>query len=227
VTNARKRPAPATTAIITAILIGFVIEVGTGAWRNSAILSYIGALRPIEVLRETGQYWRLLTAMFLHGNGTPAGTLLHLLVNLLPIVQIGTLYEMMFGTRRYLIVYFVSGLAASLTSAVAMNIRGSSVGASGAIFGLLGAFIFSVLRSPRWRHERAARSIVKQIAFLAVANILIGLQIEIVDNAAHIGGLIAGIILGASLPHHEPPPPPSQLVVDVSPRSSALPRDEP
>lgn len=205
------RHTPATALLMVAILIGFGIEVLTGAWTNEGKLAVLGAIVPQWI--NQGEVWRLLTAMFLHGDGTPKGTLLHLGVNLFALFQLGSLYEMMFGTRRFLVIYFVTGIAASLTSYV-HNI-GASVGASGAIFGILGAFIFSVRRSPRWRHERAAHSIVKQLLFWIAANLAIGAMIPQIDVAAHIGGLVAGLVLGAVLPHRVPPPPPAHAVVDV------------
>lgn len=212
--NGRRNRAPATNAILIAILIGFGIEIYTGAWTNDARLDELGAINAYRVIVD-GQYWRLISAMFLHGDGTIKGTLLHLLVNTWALFQIGTLYEVMFGTRRFLLIYFVTGLAASITSL--LHNAGSSVGASGAVFGILGAFVFSVWRSPRWRHERAARSIVNQLLFWIAANLLIGMTIPKIDMAAHLGGLVAGLILGAVLPHRMPPPPPAQVVIDVMP----------
>ena len=210
--NGRRRT-PATTLLTGAILAGFGIEILSGAWTNPEILWRIGAIVPYYIFAE-GEYWRLVTAMFLHGDGTPGGTVLHLALNLFALFQVGSLYEVMFGTRRFVTVYFVAGLVASVTSA--LHIDGASVGASGAIFGILGAFVFSVFRSPRWRHEPAARSVVKQIAFLTVANLAIGMRIPQIDNAAHVGGLVAGLLLGALLPHNVPPPPPRGAVVDVT-----------
>lgn len=211
--NGRRTRTPATTFLIVAILIGFAIEVLTGAWVDQAKLAMLGAIVPPLV--RAGEYWRLLTAMFLHGDGTVQGDLLHLILNLVALYQLGSLYEVMFGTRRFLLVYFVSGIAASLTSY--FHNVGASVGASGAIFGILGAFIFSVWRSPRWRHERAARNIVKQLIFWIVANIVIGATIPQIDLAAHLGGLVTGLLLGAFLPHRVPPPPPAHAVVNVMP----------
>ncbi|HYI08407.1 MAG TPA: rhomboid family intramembrane serine protease [Thermoanaerobaculia bacterium] len=210
-----RRSTPATRFIISAIVIGFAIEIVTGAWQNPYRLARLGA-----VVREwiflDGQYWRLVSAMFLHGDGTIPGGLLHVALNLLAIVQIGRLFELMFGTRRYLFIYFTAGIIASVTSALVNG--GPSVGASGAIFGILGAFVLSVRRSPRWRHERAARSIVNQLIFWIVANIAIGMRMPQIDNSAHLGGLIAGLILGAILPHAPlPPPPAAQAVIDVTP----------
>jgi rhomboid protease GluP len=211
-----RRRTPATRAIITAILIGFGIEIYTGAWTNPQKLAELGAVIRYYIF-EDGQYWRLLSAMFLHGDGTPQGGILHLALNVIALVQIASLYELMFGTRRFLTIYFTTGIIASLTSALVHE--GPSVGASGALFGILGAFVLSVWRSPRYRHERFARSIVNQLLFWIIANIVIGFQIPQIDNSAHIGGLVAGVLLGAILPHRAPPPPPpAQMVIDVRPK---------
>lgn len=212
----RSRQTPATFFLFVAILIGFGIEVVTGAWLDGERLADLGAIVPALVFGE-GEYWRLLTAMFLHGDGTVGGDALHLVMNLLALWQLGSLYELMFGTKRFLLVYFVSGLIASTASAFHLPDYGASVGASGAIFGILGAFVFSVFRSPRWRHERAARGIVNQVIFWAAANIIIGMRIPQIDMTAHIGGLVTGLLLGF-LPHRPPPPPrPGDVVVDVRP----------
>jgi rhomboid protease GluP len=210
----RGRRTPATNFLIGAIVFGFAIEVLTGAWLDPERLAALGAIVPQRI--AAGEYWRLLTAMFLHGDGTVGGDVLHLGVNLFALYQLGSLYEMMFGTRRFLTIYFVAGIAASITSA--MRIAGASVGASGAIFGVLGAFVFSVFRSPRWKHERAARHLVAQCVFWIIANIAIGFRIPQIDNAAHLGGLAMGLLLGVLLPHNDPPPPPPRrAVVDVMP----------
>jgi rhomboid protease GluP len=210
----RARRAPATMTLFVLILFGFAIEVFTGAWKSQFKLALLGAIVR-ELVVEHGQWWRLLSAMFLHGDGTIQGDILHLGMNLIALYQLGTLYELMFGTRRFVTIYFVAGIVASLTSMIVNG--GPSVGASGAIFGILGAFVFSVWRSPRFRHERAARSIVNQVIFWGLANIVIGMRIPQIDNSAHIGGLITGLLLGALWPHRVPPPPPTQVVVDVSP----------
>jgi rhomboid protease GluP len=216
----RRSPStPATFGIFAAILIGFGIEILTGAWRNGNVLAKLGAIVP-GLIRYEHEYWRLITAMFLHGDGTVRGTLLHLGFNLLALWQIGRLYEMMFGTKRFLLIYFAAGLVASITSYLSLPMNHSSVGASGALFGIFGAFFFSIRRSPRFRNERWAQSIVQQLLFWLVANLVIGFTIPQIDMGAHIGGLVAGLILGAILPHKQPPMPPSQAVIDVTPTSS-------
>ncbi len=211
--------APATLLLFIAIVIGFGVEIATGAWKNQYILANLGAIVPSYIINDD-QYWRLLSAMFLHGDGTVRGGLLHLGVNLYALWQLGRLYEIMFGTRRFVMIYFVTGIAASVTSLLryyVLQYDGASVGASGAIFGVLGAFIFSIRRSPRWRNERWARGIVQQLLFWIVVNIAIGFTVPQIDMAAHIGGLLTGLLLGATLPQKEPPLPPSQAVIDVTP----------
>ncbi len=211
--------APATLLLFIAIVIGFGVEIATGAWKNQYILANLGAIVPSYIINDD-QYWRLLSAMFLHGDGTVRGGLLHLGVNLYALWQLGRLYEIMFGTRRFVMIYFVTGIAASVTSLLryyVLQYDGASVGASGAIFGVLGAFIFSIRRSPRFRNERWARGIVQQLLFWIVVNIFIGFTVPQIDMAAHIGGLLTGLLLGATLPQKEPPLPPSQAVIDVTP----------
>lgn len=207
------RTTPATWLLFAAILIGYAIEIVTGASTDDRRLAILGAIQPILI--RDGDWWRLLSAMFLHGG------LLHLLVNVWALYQLGRLYEAMFGTRRFVFIYFATGLVASVTSFLRLPDYGSSVGASGAIFGILGAFIFSVRRSPRWRHEKWARDLVAQCVFWIAANILISLKIPQIDVAAHMGGLAAGLILGAALPHRVPPPPPASTVVDVTPSAGS------
>lgn len=212
--SARRPGTPATKFLVTAIVVGLLVQFLSGAITNAEKLVYLGAIYP-ELIWEHGQWWRLLSAMFLHGNGTIPGTALHLAMNLIALVQLGSLYELMFSPRRLLTVYFASGIVASLTSLLIS--RGWSVGASGAIFGIMGAFIFSVLRSPRWRGNPQARRIVNQVVFWSLANIAIGWQIPQIDIAAHVGGFVAGLVLGMAWPHRVPPPPPTQMVVDVAP----------
>jgi rhomboid protease GluP len=196
--------APMTMAIMIVIVIVFGFEVARGALEDNNVLVALGAIIP--GIFERHDYWRLLAAMFLHAS------YLHVGLNLWAIYQLGTLYEVMFGAPRLAFVYFATGLAASITSA--LHVGGASVGASGAVFGVLGAFIFSIRRSPRWRHEKWTRSLVNQLVFLVILNLVIGYEVPMIDNYAHIGGLVAGLLLGF-LPHRVPPPPPSRMVIEA------------
>jgi rhomboid protease GluP len=199
----RRSRFPATIALVIVIVLVFAIELVTGI-----PLTQMFANASWLVWR--GEVWRLVTAMFLHAG------LLHLVVNLISLFQLGRFYELMFGTRRFLFIYFTTGLAASLASV--FWTRAASVGASGAIFGVLGAFIFSIRRSPLWRHHPAGKSLVSQAIFLIAANIILTWTIPQIDKAGHVGGLVAGLLLGAILPPLAgPPPPPRTSVIDVTP----------
>lgn len=211
----RFRRTPGTASLVAAILVGFVIEIVTGAISDGHELAVLGAVVRPWIFRD-GDYWRLVSAMFLHGNGTVGGAILHLVTNLVAFVQVGSLFELMFGTRRLLFVYFAAGILASLTSALVNG--GASVGASGAIFGIFGAFVVTVWRSRYWRHHRSARSITNQLSFWILFNLVVGANIPQIDLSAHVGGLIAGALLAIILPRHAPPPPPpARAIIDVRP----------
>ena len=200
------RRAPMTTAILVIIAIVFAIELLLGGSENERVLVQLGAITPD--LLQTGEYWRLAAAMFLHAGW------LHWAANTWALYQLGTMYETLFGSARFALIYVVTGICASLSSV--MFSHDVAVGASGAIFGILGAFIFSLLRSPQYRHERWTRTLISEILFWIAVNIVIGFSVKFIDNAAHIGGLIAGLALGF-LPHRVPPPPPRGMVIDVAP----------
>ncbi|MCI9585729.1 MAG: rhomboid family intramembrane serine protease [Bacilli bacterium] len=127
-----------------------------------------------------GEYYRLITGMFLHAN------LFHLIFNCYALYIIGMQLESFLGKWRYIIVYLLSGLAGSALS-IFMS-TGFSVGASGAIFGLLGALLYF-----GYHYRVYLETVVKsQIIPLIVLNLIIGLMPGI-DNWAHIGGLIGGV----------------------------------
>ena len=195
--------APVTGALLAVIFAMFGVEWYFHALDNNEVLFRLGAIAP-ELITEH-QYWRAITGMFLHGSP------LHVLANSFSLWQLGTLYEAMFGSKRFAFIYFTTGIIASFASAATGHL---SVGASGAILGILGAFIFSILRSPQWRHERWTRSLIRQLLFWAGFNLLLPLAVPNIDNTAHIAGLVSGLLLGF-LPHRVPPPPPSDAVIDV------------
>jgi len=168
----------------------------------------MGAIVP--GMMHFGQYWRAIAAMFLHAN------LLHWAANSWALFQLGSLYEVMFGSARFATIYFTTGIIASIASSMVST--GPAVGASGAILGILGAFFFSIKRSPVWRHERWTKSLLNQLLFWAGVNLILGFQVKNIDNTAHIAGLVSGLILGL-IPHRVPPPPPNSRVVDVTPHT--------
>ena len=198
------RRAPVTMMLLVVIAIVFGFEVMTGAFYSDEAMVRLGAIVP--GLLQRGEWWRLLAAMFLHGGW------LHWATNSWALYQLGMLYESLFGSPRFAFIYFASGICASIASSLYQH--GPAVGASGAIFGILGAFIFSIRRSPQYRHQPWTRGLTGQLIFWIVVNIGIGLYFPFIDNVAHMGGLATGLLLGF-LPHRVPPPPPRDLVIDV------------
>ena len=180
------RRAPVTTALLVVIAIVFAFEIARGALDNEAMLVQLGAITPDLI--EKSEYWRLIAAMFLHASW------LHWAANAWALYQLGTLYEALFGSPRFVITYFVSGICASIASV--MFSHQVAVGASGAIFGILGAFIFSIRRSPQYRHQPWTRSLISQLIFWIAVNIVIGFSVKFIDNAAHAGGALTGAMLG-------------------------------
>lgn len=133
------------------------------------------------------QYWRLFTAMFLHAN------LLHIAFNGWALWLFGNFIEATFGSVRMLVIYFVTGLFASATSYTFGPVAQLGVGASGAIVGLLGAFIAYNFRR---RHLAAAQGYLRWALMLIVLNAVLGATVGGIDNWAHGGGLVAGLAAG-------------------------------
>ena len=138
-------------------------------------------------LVKMGQYYRLLTGIFLHGG------IIHLLVNCYSLYVIGTQLESFLGKTKFLIVYLFSGLTGSLFSVIFTN--GASVGASGAIFGLLGSLVYF-----GYHYRVYLGNVIKsQIIPLIILNLGIGFMFSGIDNFAHIGGLIGGSLITVGL----------------------------
>ena len=150
-----------------------------------------GRLSALQVLGQ-GQYWRLITSVFLHAG------LRHLGSNLLVQVLMGGAVERNLGHVRYLIVFLIAGICGNILSIITDLATGSdvySVGASGAIFGVMGVLIIMILRG---RRQIARGSSLMARAGLAVLYaVYSGFATPGTDNAAHIGGLLAGLLLGA------------------------------
>lgn len=130
---------------------------------------------------QNGQYYRLLTGIFLHASLT------HLICNCYSLYIIGMQLESFIGKAKFTLVYLLSGLAGSFLSIYFSS--GYSVGASGAIFGLLGSLLYF-----GYHYRIYLESVIKsQIIPLVILNLMLGFMMAGVDNAAHIGGLIGGI----------------------------------
>ena len=178
--------------VVTNILIAlnviafFVIFALSGANLNVLNLLRYGALN--SVLVQNGEFWRLITAGFLHGG------IFHLIFNMYALYIIGTQIENFAGKWKFLAIYFCSMLTASLMSCV-INPNSVSVGASGAIFGLLGALVYF-----GYHYRLYLGSVLRnQIIPLILFNLLLGFMVSGIDNAAHLGGLIGGLLISMAL----------------------------
>lgn len=178
------RRTPVTILLLVAIAAGYVLQLLYGEAFTDAGANFGPAIRQ-------GEYWRLVTSMFLHGG------LIHLALNGWALFQLGALLEMLMGSSRMLLIYFATGIAGSLASA--MFTQQKSVGASGAIFGLLGALIAFLLRR-RGALTPQGKSILMQLVGWAAINVFFGFSTPGIDNSAHLGGGAAGLLLGFVLP---------------------------
>jgi rhomboid protease GluP len=198
---------PLSRPIVTWVLLGLIavvfgIETLSGGSTSTEVLVQMGA--KVTPLIAAGQYWRLLTSMFLHVG------FMHLFFNAYALVAIGTELERLLGWGRYLAIYLLSGLFGSLASyAFSSNL---AAGASGAIFGLIGALgaFFTLHRQQlgNWGQRR-----LLNILLLIAINLFLGFTQPGIDNLAHLGGLVSGFALGwAMAPRYEPDPMHGRLV---------------
>jgi membrane associated rhomboid family serine protease len=142
-----------------------------------------GSLVPVYVA-ENGEYWRLLTSMFLHAG------MFHLLMNMWALWVIGEYLESAIGRLRFVIVYFASGLAGSALVLIASPPLVATVGASGAVFGLFGAlFVYSYFNRAR---DPMAQVLLRNMAFLIVINLVFTFAFPGISWQGHIGGLLGG-----------------------------------
>ncbi len=147
-----------------------------------------------------GQWWRLLTCVFIHGG------FLHIAFNMWCLWSLGELAEALYGHWTFAAVYLITGVFSSLTS-VWWNPQVLSVGASGAIFGIAGALVASFYLGEFSLPSAAIKGTLRSVVLFVVYNLLFATVAHGIDNAAHIGGLVSGLILGALIarvaPHRD------------------------
>ena len=175
---APKNPVITYALIIINVLV-FFIPMLLGY--SDTVVAYLGSYGPFV---KMGEYYRLITAAFVHAN------IAHLLFNMYALWIIGMQLESFIGKWRFLVVYLFSAICGSLLS-VSVTPDALSVGASGAIFGLLGALLYF-----GYHYRIYLGTVIKsQIIPLIVINLLLGFMVPGIDNAAHIGGLIGGALM--------------------------------
>jgi rhomboid protease GluP len=185
----RMRRFPPVTLVLVAVLaLVFVLEDAVGALDGRDAIVAAGALERAAV--ASGEYWRLLTAPFLHGG------LDHLVSNVIALFILGMVCEHAFGRSQFVILYLGSALGGSVLS-LALS-PGPSVGASGAIFGLQGAAIV-LFRRHRDRLLVRDRRIGFVLLAWALYAIVGGFFTPYIDNGAHLGGAVTGALVARGL----------------------------
>ena len=174
-------------ALIACNVLMFLLSGSRGGWgeTDSETLFHLGSLFAPSVWQ--GQWWRLGSAMFLHGG------ILHLGLNVWALHNLGAELERIYGSRSFLALYFGAGWLGGLASLIW---SGNSVGASGAVFGIAGAWLAIALRYKAYFREFGA-----QVLGVVAINLVIGFQLPGIDSSAHLGGLVGGFLLGNFLPN--------------------------
>lgn len=173
-----------------AVFIAMALAIGGTMLSNPPGRSLIDFGANYGPLTVSGQWWRLLTCLFVHGG------LLHIAFNMWCLWDLGRLAESVYGHWTFAIVYFLCGLSASIGSII-WNPEVLSVGASGAIFGIAGALISSFYLGEFSLPRAAISGMLRSVVMFVGYNLVFGAIIAHTDNAAHVGGLVMGLILGA------------------------------
>ena len=211
VATANLKATPVTKLLLIAMGIGYVWELivagGPGSLfegPDSLHLIDAGALVPVGLGTQAfdftagvvgGQWWRLVSSMFLHAG------LIHLALNSYVLWIFGNEIEREIGRFETLAVFLVTGVFAGAASFAFASGFAIAVGASGAIFGLVGAFIaYNYLR----RHHVMAQARLRGALSMLVINLIIGFSIPRIDWRAHVGGLVAGLIAGYAVDPSRP-----------------------
>lgn len=176
-------------AICLVLYVLTAIESGNFIDLNSNVLRKYGALVNLNSMNSNVELYRLITSIFLHGG------LIHLVCNMYSLYIIGPQLESFFGKVKYSIIFIGSGLIGNLLTLAFLQDTYVSVGASGAIFGLLGALIYF-----GYHYRVYLSSVIKsQIIPLIILNLVIGFMLTSINNLAHIGGLVGGVLLSMAV----------------------------
>ena len=175
--------------LICNCLVYLVVAYGGDGWLkfNPDYLITVGG--NFSPYTTEGQWWRMFTATFLHAG------LVHLIFNMYALYSFGVLAERLYGTRAFLGIYLLAGFAGSCGTLLASPMA-VGVGASGAIFGIVGALLSFLITDKDLLSEGARKKLLTNFAIFVVYAIGSGFGKAGIDNAAHVGGLFTGLILG-------------------------------
>ena len=175
---------------VSAILVGinvavFVLQMLSG---RLDVLLYEKGVLDTELVLQGGEYYRLVTSMFLHAD------ISHLASNMIILYFLGNMIERRFGSLSYLLMYLSSGVIGDLSSMMMQQRSGElhrSLGASGAVFGIVGAYLALAVLNRRYLSSGERN----RILFGVFYSLFIGFQSSGIDNAAHVGGFAAGFVI--------------------------------
>lgn len=188
------RQAPVTHFLLLANCVVFLLMLafGAGWWHtHSGVQLQWGA--NFGPATQDGQWWRLLSALFIHFG------VLHLTLNMWALWDIGRLVERLFGSVRFALLYLGSGVVGNLLSLVVQGNQAVSGGASGAIFSLYGALLVFLWRERRQVEPKEFRWLFGGALLFTALMLGFGFVVPGIDNSAHGGGLLAGALLGVAL----------------------------
>ncbi|WP_249705065.1 rhomboid family protein [Bacillus zhangzhouensis] len=169
-----------TYLLIAVQVVMFLLLELSGGSTNTATLTAFGAKNNVLIL--DGEWWRLITPMFLHIGLT------HLLFNTFALWSVGAAVERIYGSGRFLLIYLVSGIFGSIASFLFNT--AIAAGASGAIFGCLGALLYLAISN----RKLFFRTMGTNIIVIILINLGIGFTVSGIDNAGHLGGLVGGFL---------------------------------
>jgi len=194
-------PSTATSALVAANVILYALGwYLTGKGGESGAVASMGDIDPGVLIRlgakfgpliVSGEWWRLVTAIFLHAG------LIHIGMNLWCLIDLGPTVEQLFSTTKFVVLFLVTGVIGFIFSLV-WSPYGLSIGASGSVLGLIG-----VLMGATFHHGQFGREYRSQLWRWVIFIAVIGLFSR-TDNAAHLGGLVSGLALGYFVPEGEP-----------------------
>ncbi|MFZ0582805.1 MAG: rhomboid family intramembrane serine protease [Candidatus Acidiferrales bacterium] len=189
-----RRVPPVTRAIIGLNVLVYVAMGLSGvSWTEPSVLNAIRWGADFGPLTFSGEWWRQFTSIFVHFG------IIHIGLNMWCLWNLGSALEPLMGPVGFSLTYLFTGLAASATS-LAWNPWRASAGASGAIFGVAGAFVTFLLVKKLPIEKSLVQKNLRSMGFFIFYNLLFGAANTHIDNSAHLGGLVAGLILGALVP---------------------------
>src|SRR5699024_9817718 len=164
------------------VIAFFLLEFNGGSTNVETLIQFGAKYNPAII---DGEWWRIVTSMFIHIG------IFHLIMNMIALYYLGTVVERIYGSLRFIYIYFFAGILGGMTS-FAFNIS-IAAGASGAIFGLFGALLFFGTTN----RDLFKQTMGKNLILILLINLALGLLIPQIDMGAHLGGLIGGYIASA------------------------------